>query len=213
MNQAAANKAAQNIGAVGSSVTNLGLAALQGYNAGPLDMSGAPAFATTGDLSADRQKYADTSYAFMTQNLDRDKAREIEDQQQELANRGISYNPADPNSLWGKSMQSINERYDTQKNQAANQAWLSSGTEMTNMSNLSDAARAAYMNEQLTQRNLPLTDAQSLLNMSQDPTLIQAWLNKYATDKDFQAKQAATDVAAANNTGPIIGGSAPGFNV
>lgn len=82
------------------------------------------------DPETDRQKAQDATYGTLTKYYDRDMARENEDAKQEMANRGIPYDPAaaqDPNSknLYGRTIGGIAEKYRGLKDNAAQQAVLS----------------------------------------------------------------------------------------
>lgn len=89
----------------------------------------AAAALTTYDPEADRRGATDAAYGTLTKYYDRDKAREMEDQKQELANRGIPYDPAaaqDPNSknLYGRTIGGIDQKYQGLKDDASQKAIL-----------------------------------------------------------------------------------------
>lgn len=78
----------------------------------------------------DRQKAQDATYGTLTKYYDRDMARERETAQQELANRGIPFDPAaeqDPNTsnLYGKTLGAIGQKYQGLKDTASQQSILS----------------------------------------------------------------------------------------
>lgn len=75
----------------------------------------------------DRKSAEDATYSTLTQYYDRDQAREMEDQKQELANRGIPYDPAaaqDPNSknLYGRTIGGISQKWQGLKDDASQKA-------------------------------------------------------------------------------------------
>lgn len=78
----------------------------------------------------ERKRAEEATYNTLTRNYDRDMSRELEAVKQEMANRGIPYDPAaaqDPNTnnLYGKTVGGVSEKYRTLKDQAAQQAVLS----------------------------------------------------------------------------------------
>jgi len=78
----------------------------------------------------DRKAAEEATYSTLTKYYDRDMARDRERAQQEMANRGIPYDPAaeqDPNTknLYGRTLGALNERYRGLKDTAAQQAVLS----------------------------------------------------------------------------------------
>lgn len=100
-------------GGTAQTFTDLATAAAQSFNGG-----------------ADRQRAEEASYNTLTKYYDRDMSRELEAQKQELAQRGIPYDPAaaqDPNSqsLYGKTIGAIGQKYQGLKDSASQQAILS----------------------------------------------------------------------------------------
>jgi hypothetical protein len=82
------------------------------------------------DPETDRQNAQDATYGSLTKYYDRDKARELEAQKQELAERGIPYDPAaaqDVNSknLYGRTIGGIDQKYQGFKEEAGRQSILS----------------------------------------------------------------------------------------
>lgn len=61
------------------------------------------------------------NYNYLTRNYTKQKADEIQAAKTELTNRGIPINP-DPNSLWGKTLSQIDQKYQDLDDQAKNQA-------------------------------------------------------------------------------------------
>lgn len=77
-----------------------------------------------------RKAAEEATYSTLTKYYDRDMARDRERAQQEMANRGIPYDPAaeqDPNTknLYGRTLGGLNERYRGLKDTARQQAILS----------------------------------------------------------------------------------------
>lgn len=91
-----------------------------------IDLSGAPKVLTEGDLTDTYQKDYDARFANATQFNDRNQARDLEDTRQELAHRGIPFDPAqnDPNnpSGYAKAISGVKEHYDALNRTAMNDA-------------------------------------------------------------------------------------------
>lgn len=78
----------------------------------------------------DRKAAKEATYGTLTKYYDRDMSRDREQAQQEMANRGIPYDPAaeqDPNTknLYGRTLGGIGERYRGLKDTASQQAVIS----------------------------------------------------------------------------------------
>jgi hypothetical protein len=99
--------------------------ALEGLN--PIDASKAPKVLSADDLEADRQAAQDSLYNESTKYLDRNRDRQMEETRQQLAERGIPFDPAavyDPNTknIYGKTLGAINEDYAAQQASALDKA-------------------------------------------------------------------------------------------
>jgi hypothetical protein len=68
-----------------------------------------------------RKTAQDATFNYLMRYDSTDKSREMEDAKQELANRGIPVDPT-PGSLWSKTMESIDRKYQDRADQANNQA-------------------------------------------------------------------------------------------
>lgn len=168
-------------------------------DAGTVDEAalGAAAPEVPGASEADITEARDAAYNYTTQYYAKDKAQEMEDKKQELANRGIPYDP-DPNSLYGRSLQELDRKYQGMYDQAGNLAISQGNDIMTARSTAGATAHQAFMDR------IRLTAEQ--------------FMKKYGIDKEEalrRAEIASNDrrTAAATDTGPIIGGNAPGFGV
>jgi hypothetical protein len=128
----------------------------------PVDLSGAPKLLSDGDIKAERQSVYDSNYQLQTQGVEDQRAHDLEAQKQELANRGIAYNPGtDPNdpsnvnNVYARSINSVNQRFDTRESNAAaaaNAAADSSlstfvGANKTQNDQYLDTARTKYQTE------------------------------------------------------------------
>lgn len=95
-----------------------------------VDPNAAPAMPTVDNSTFDRAKYENMAYSSLTRNFDRDQAREMELQKQELAERGLPYSPGDTTSAYGQALQGINERWDQKRDAAAQQAYTMADSSM-----------------------------------------------------------------------------------
>lgn len=144
-------------------------------------------------LLGDIEKARTGFYNYATRDFATNKTRELEDQKQELANRGIPYDPAaaqDPNSqnLYGRTIGGINRRYDDMYAQASDRAYsaaLDQGTQAYNAA----VGAAGQSNDSFLK---------AILGMNEQD------LAKYGIDKDYAAKLKA--IAASKQKS---GGNAP----
>lgn len=192
-------------------------------NAGGALSAANTAFTTAaGGLANDgRAQAQDATYGYITKNYDRNKARDIEAKKQELANQGIPFS-ADPNSRWQKELGGINENYQSLDDQAHMQA-ITAG----NQTYATNVGAVGTLGSTLSSQTPSFTafqggqSNQGAALMSLLGTISQADLAKYGIDKDFAAKlkqiaaakSAGGGGGAEDSSGPIIGGSAPGFGV
>lgn len=112
---------------------------------------------TTADTFKDQsQALIDSQMATYDQSIQGNRARDLEEAKQEMANRGIPYNPAatfdpDTNDLYGKTIGGIDRKYTSERNNALNNAniaainFANQSVNTTNSSNL-----AAYNSFQST---------------------------------------------------------------
>ena len=137
---------------------------------------------------------AQGSYDFATRDFDRDEARKLEAAKQEMAERGIPYNPAaandrNTNDLYGRTVGGISQQYQDARLDARNSAY----------SHALDAGLSAYG----TNVN---AFVQGALGADQNT------LTKYGIDKDMLAKlkaiQAEKEIARIRsaNSGKSSGG-------
>lgn len=174
------------------------------------DLATAAAETFNGSLS--RQRAEEATYGTLTKYYDRDMAREMEDQKQELANRGIPYDPAaaqDPNSksLYGRTISGIAQRYQGLKDAASQQAILSG-----NQAYATDAAaRDSFLNSVVNGASTfgghfgPYSnsvstdtsqDTKDILSLSAD-----AYMKKYGIDQDTYTKKLAIAKSGSGGSG------------
>lgn len=170
------------------------------------------------NIGTGRTQAQDAAYGYITKDYGQAKQRELEAAKQELAQRGIPIDPS-PNSLWSKTIQNIDQKYQSLDDQAKNQA-IGAGnqtyaTDAAAVGTLAGATQA--MNPNFTQyqgaTSNQAANLQQLLS-----TISAADMAKYGIDKDMQAKLKALAAAKSgggggggggNSTAPIIGGIAP----
>ena len=184
----------------------------------------AEAAAKTFNGDVDRRRAEEATYGTLTRYYDRDQAREMEAQKQELAQRGIPYDPAaaqDPNSknLYGRTIGGISEKYRGMKDVAAQQAVISGNQAYATDS----AARDSFLNAmaqgattfggQFGQYQSPSgQDDKDILSMS-----AQQYAAKYGltlaeaqSKRDDATRRAAIAKSGSGNSG---GSSAGGFEL
>lgn len=145
-----------------------------------------------------RNQAQEAAYSFTTKNYARDKQRAMDEAKQELANRGIPYNPAaqfDPNTkdIYGQTVGGITEHFEGLDKQARDQALLQ--------------GNQIYETETSTNRANFDSFVQAALGMS------AADLQKYGIDQDkliaLKNIKAQKDIAKMNNK---PSGAAPSGN-
>lgn len=190
-----------------------------------LDLSGAPKVLTDNDLLATRQGAYQSIYDTATKDLEKRKAQDLEAQKQELANRGIPFDPANPESLYGRTIGDVQNRYDTLYQDAMNQANLGADTRLQALVNANTAASDAFMNQAKSQYQ---SQIDAILASS---NALQTLMEKYGIDEakarqiiENKSREKMAKIAArgsggggggggGEDTGPIIGGTASGFGV
>ena len=116
----------------------------------PINLEGAPKILSAEGYEADRAKDQEALYAESTKYLDRNRARSLEEAKQELANRGIPYDPAaaqDPNSknLYGRIVGAIEENYRAEQDSALNNARTGSYASMNARVGVNKTAYDAFL--------------------------------------------------------------------
>lgn len=162
----------------------------------------APKIPGAADLAGDINKVRDANYQYLSRDFGTNKAQEIEAAKQDLANRGIPFDP-NPNSLYGRTMKQLEQKYGDLDMQARQQAII--GGDQT-FSTQVGAAKTA--NDAFYQGVFGITDAE--LNKYNIDENTRATLKKIAADRASQ-KESIAKSGSSNTTdnGPIIGGIAP----
>jgi hypothetical protein len=172
-----------------------------------------------GGIANGRNEAQNAAYSYITKDYGQSKAREQEAAKQELAQRGIPIDPS-PESLWSKTLQGIDQKYQSLDDQAKNQA-IGAGNQ-TYATNTAAVGTLAGATQAMTPNFTPYQGAQSnnAANLQQLlSTISAADMTKYGIDQDMQAKLKALAAAKSGgggggsngggSTSPIIGGVAP----
>jgi hypothetical protein len=163
----------------------------------PLDLSKAPKVLGAEDLAADRTRVYDASYAEGTKNLSRDQAMAMEEQKQELANRGIVYDPARQDSLYAKTTGAVNERFDSQRTSAANNARVAADASAQTAQGLSTTAHDSYVNDAVAGYTSQLNSATTAAGVLE--TLMKKYGLDQATAQEVLNRKSAEKIARETN--------------
>lgn len=190
----------------------------QGAGAGLSAANQAFTNAATGISTAGKDGARDAAFSYLSRNFETDKAREMEAAKQELAERGIPIDPR-PGSLWSKSLESIDRKYQDLTDQAKNQSW-----QMGNQAYATDVSAVQALGSTVAGQTPTFTAFQGGASQVA-PTLLSALntiagfnMEKYKTDKAYKAEMdriAVQRMAAGRSGGGsqeepfIIGGEAP----
>lgn len=124
---------------------------------------------STGSLEGDRARIEDAVFNRLTKTTDRDFGREKEQLKQELYNRGIPLEEIESRP----EMQALNERYDSIKEQARNNAVEVGGTEYSRNFGINEQMRANDYSQQLGGRQQNFNETANLSNYGQGAQLPQ----------------------------------------
>lgn len=154
----------------------------------------------TGDLAADRSRVEDSIFKSLTRNVDRQKGEERNQLEQSLANRGVPIDPNDPQ--YARAMRDFDERYDSIKENAMNNAVVQGGQEYKTMFDVGEqgkandisqaqAIRGQNFNEYASKTGLQQTDNQNIFGNSLASQ--QQNYNQYLGNSNVQETQNAND--------------------
>lgn len=184
----------------------------------------AEAAAQTWQSDTTRKNAEEATYGTLTRFYDRDQSREMEDAKQELANRGIPYDPAaaqDPNSknLYGKTIGGIGQKYQGLKDNASQQAVLSG-----NAAYATDvSAQKAFMDSVMSGA-AQFSGSWSPYQNQVDPTMTddvkdiitlsaQQYMTKYGIDETEYTKRKAINQQGRSGGSSSSGTSGGGFEI
>lgn len=149
------------------------------------------------DLEGGIQQVQDANYNYITKDYANQETQELEAAKQELANRGIPLDP-NPNSLYGRTIAQIQNKWQGARDQARNQAIAGGDQSLQTRVGASATANQAFL-----QGWFGLSDQE---------------LKRYGIDKDYSAKMAAIRKTRSGGGGgggggggDIITGRAPGY--
>jgi len=144
-------------------------------------------------------KTYENQYSLETRGLDERKAREMEEAKQEAANRGLPYDPGNPESAYGKALSGVTTRYDTLYANAANQA--------------TSAAQGAYAAQGGLANQSFIASLQAALGISEADARAKALeIQKYGIDEDTRTKLKAINKPSGGGGGGGSGGGG-GFEI
>ncbi len=149
---------------------------------GPMDLSGAPRLLNEGDITRTRQEAQDALFNENTQFLERNRQRDLAEVKQELANRGIPFNPTatfDPNTkdLYGRTIGAVNEGFRADQQRALDQARIGADQRI---STLVDTNRKQY--DQFVDRATREMESK-LSSTGAGTSILNQLMQKYGIDK------------------------------
>jgi len=158
--------------------------------------------------AADRSRIEDEVFDRLTRNTDRDYAREKEQMEQTLHNRGIALDPAD--AQYKSNIGALDERYDTLRANARADATQLGGEEMsraygmelgTHQQGLNDASALQGMGTGLMMPNMPGYQAPTYdLSNPSELDLAFKGLNQNQQQIEIAKKRAAAAAAGTTDT-------------
>ena len=119
---------------------------------------------TTGDLEADRARIEEEVFGRLTKNLDTNRARDKQELEQSLYNRGIGVG----NPLYNQQMEEFNQRYDDLTTDARQRAAEVGGQELDRTFGMGWTQRQNEMNEGKTINDVNMGNVKDINQMSLD---------------------------------------------
>lgn len=173
----------------------------------------------TANGQSGRQNAENAAYNYISQNYAKQKQQEQESAKQELANRGIPVDP-NPNSLYGRTLAQIDQKYQSLDDQAKNQG-LTAGNAYysTNVGAIGSLGSTIQGQQQQTTQFQGATSNQAPTLENLLATMSDADLKKYGIDKTDATNRLAIMKRGSGGGGggsdshsPIIAGQNPGVN-
>jgi uncharacterized protein YdbL (DUF1318 family) len=159
----------------------------------------APKIPGATDLAGDINKVRDANYQYLSRDFASNKAQEIEAARQDLAQRGIPFDP-NPQSLYGRTMKQLEQKYGDLDMQAKQQAIIGGDSSFSTQVGAADTANQAFY-----RGVFGLTDAE--LNKYNIDENTRVALKKIAADRASQKEQIARSGGGSQQeTGIIMGG-------
>lgn len=142
------------------------------------DYSGAPQILSAGDLEKSRLEEENIIYGQETKYNDRNRARDLEERKQELANRGIVYDPANPESGYSKQVGAVTEQYNEADQMARDKARLGSTNLMATKAATNKTAYDSFIDTATKSFTSQLDAANAGGN------ILNTLMSKYGIDKE-----------------------------
>lgn len=165
-----------------------------------LDLSSQPKILQSGDVRNEIGSVRDANYKYLTRNLAAAKKQEREELEQELAQRGIPFEPDNPNSKWSRTMKALDDKYQTLDDQANMQAIASGDASLQALVGAQSTAADSFVNSAKTSydaNSATAKDAASLKIAGGDQALKTSQaLGNLATTEYDAATGKIKDVAA-----------------
>lgn len=127
-----------------------------------IDFSALPAAPGSQDLAGERQRIEDQLFSSYTRDFGAERDREKAALDQSLAERGI--NPGS-GELYSRTMDDFSKRWDRRFDEARQNAVAAGGSEFERSYGIGRTGRADALAEQVTDRQMPLTQAGGLLEL------------------------------------------------
>lgn len=156
----------------------------------PIDFNGLPAAPSAGDFAGERGRIEDTLYNKYTKGFGEDKERERDALEQRLAERGIAPGSGD---LYKNEMDRFSEGWDGRFDDARARATEAGGNEWQRSYGIGADARGNAFNEQLTSRQLPLTQLSGLAGLASPFMGYHQGNRQMRQQMDFNANQSQLD--------------------
>lgn len=193
---------------IGQEATNRAMTNLEGTELGGAFNPTLTDRASSGDMLKDRARVEEALFGSLTRNFDRDRNQEFEAKKQELANLGIPYDP-NPQSRYQREMQSINERFDTQRENAHQNATILGGQEWERGVGINETIRGNELREQGGIRNQQLTELGGLAGLEQLAKELQ--MKRQLTQAQVRKLNQPSGGAPAEEASPFYNSTPPGL--
>ena len=152
----------------------------------------------SGDLQAERARIEDQVFGRLTKNLDTNRARDKQELEQSLYNRGIGVG----NPLYDQQMSEFNQRYDDLTTDARQRAAEVGGQELDRTFGMGWSQRQNELGEQGTIRGTNMSNVKDINQMSLDTFSTLFGIKDAQQAKDLQRYiadlQAKTSIKTAN---------------
>jgi len=150
------------------------------------------------------------NYDLATQGLDKRQSRDLEEAKSEAANRGLVYDPGNRESAYGKAVGGVTDRYDQMYQTASQQAYNAANDQYTSQGGLANQGHTAFMQSVL---GISAADAAAIANGTASEAVKLDYKAKMAAINKPTGSGSSGSSSGSSNSGPIIGGAAPGWGV